>query len=136
MVTQRAKEMEYEARMNGDRGFCSIVAFGVLTNRSYAAAERYMRSKGRRKGRGLRRYEIKHIFRDFGMVLRRINTDVECPKAKTALTLGIEAKKIFPTSKLLVFYSGHVGAFVNGINHDWTSGRRNRIQEVYEVTFS
>lgn len=52
--------------------------------------------------------------------------------ARTVLTLGRQLRNKF-RRKFLVFTRGHVLAATNGVVHDWTAGRRHRIQKVYEV---
>jgi len=135
MATPRVQEMMFDATINGDTNMCGVIAYGVLSEQKYQQAYDRMKTYGRRKRKGTRTASVLHALRthhDYRTT--EISGDPRLEKAKTALTMGIVAKKHFPKSKLLVLYQmNHLGAFVNGINHDWTSGRKHHIARVWLV---
>ena len=139
--TLRTKPIIEDALCAGDDNICTVVAYALVTGCGYAEAAKTLRERaGRRKRRGIYGTQLRHEIRRAGYSLEpygvAFKTEAESKsfdKAKTALTLGQHLKKYGLKRTYLVHYSRHVGVFIDGVNHDWTSGRRNRPVEIYEV---
>ena len=141
---------------NNDTNFCSLMAYALITGNDYTQAEKILREDyGRRKRRGMWPQTLRQAIKDDGFTLTQLRGCAAWPndtlvdgqwvntsdtpirrafdKAKTALTMGVFLKKHMPQATVLVHYAHHVGVFINGINHDWTNGRRHRVLTAYLV---
>jgi len=160
MVTRRQRELESEMKDADDTNGCTVMAYALITGMKYTEAELILRERyGRVKRRGMHMHELREALRDAGFEIIPIAQTIldtkarhaassagiveraipsakrakDFKKVKTALTLGIWLKKWMPCSTVLVSYHAHTGVFINGINHDWTNGRRHRVLSIEEV---
>jgi len=156
MTTQTARTLAFAAEMEGDSRFCGVVAVAVAADLDYPTAAAEMRKAGRHKNEGSHGQSYLRALHNLGFKtekIRRYGDPVEVVTGedtvgpgspllggyvtagvRTPVTLKQALVKHKDNGTYLVLYSRHIACVKNTLFHDWTGGRRHRINEIWRVT--
>lgn len=146
------------SRKFGETNDCAVVAISIFLDVSYEEAWLALKNAGRKACSGTYKYQQVQAINDL-LAAKKINKklvkhDVEerfWKKEKSDFEMSIRSKypPRYNTKNLtikqiekfadawshidnaLIFISGHVAAFRDGIIHDWSAGRRNHIEQIW-----
>jgi len=139
MATTRSTELMNEMLIAGDKNGCGPIALALLTDTNlagsaYGRARAALAAQGRHTGKGTPMYMTRRAFRHRGFHLVDVTCDLRDLGAKTVQSLAWTLKKHDMMGKYLIRVRGHVCAAMGGIVHDWSSGTKKHLLEVYEVS--
>lgn len=130
------KTISEKLKAQGDKAFCVPLALSCVTDKDIdevnsilgsTRSKRIGRSVMRKKGRGVATID----YLDAGF-LKTLGVKAT-PILTTSKTVCTIQRELYSTKKYLICVKGHVLAMTGGEIHDWTEGKRNRVQEVYRV---
>ena len=125
------KALDAESKKVGERRDCTVKAWAVVSGQTYAAARQDLSDFGRRPCQAVHmRTLLSFLVRRHG--LRLVDETVKFRKlgGKTVAPIG----RMLPEQhKYLVFVRGHVLAISGGEVHDWTAGRKHRVNQVLRI---
>ena len=137
-MTDRFSKLSNETARMGETNDCSVKAVAVVTGLSYAEAHALCRQFGRRNRKGMFPIQYHAAIKSLGFTIEKLiagnangSTSHRLMKCKTIVTLGRNLPK---RGVFLVRVRGHVLAARAGKIHDWTEGRRHRIEAIYRVS--
>ena len=109
----------------GDRNYCVPVTIGLLLGVSPALVDAQLRARGARRPRSgvMVGKWTKYLQDDLHIPLHRLSA----PDVRTTIT----AERHLKSGRYLLKFRGHVAALIDGKVHDWTAGRRHKIQAIY-----
>lgn len=135
-----------QQRLNNEDNDCSVKALSIVTNKPYAEAHAALKAQGRKNKRGATVHQILRALRTLGFdVVNNVPEDLTDAAAveewlenspqhkynvKTATTATNLPKE---GRRFLCVTCNHIFAVTNGVVQDWTEGRRNRVNTVFEV---
>jgi len=112
----------------GENNDCTVKAVAIACQVPYEEAHEYLRSIGRKWGRGHRWQINGHGYAERLDKLGIEGEEIEV-KSKTVKTLARELTK----GNYMVKVKGHVLAIVDGKVEDWTAGRQHRVLKVMKI---
>lgn len=131
MPSQLFEQLQERSKARGERGDCTVKAWAVVADLSYDEAHADLAARGRRTGKGVHmRSLLGSLTRQRGLEL----TDVTMYWRKRGVKTVTSTKYLRPGSTYLVFVKGHVLAIKGGEVHDWTEGRKFRVNQIFEVS--
>lgn len=131
-----------QSAARGEHNDCTVKALAVACNVSYDDAHQALEANGRKHRDGAYFHTIRAAVEQLGYKLNVIDPagiiasypKPHCDKLKNVTTHHPDRfASVWPKGTFLLFPAGHVAAIVDGQNHDWTRGRANRVQSMYEV---
>ena len=111
-----------------DGNFCTVVGLAVACDLSFGKARAIAeRTVSRRKGRGLKFYEIERLYESMGKAL--------APMSNTfGATLGTVAKHAPTEGRYLFLTRSHCAVSREGILEDWSAeGSRHRVLRAFKI---
>jgi hypothetical protein len=127
----------------GETNDCAVKAIALATNTPYTIAHKALKDAGRKNRKGSYFTEQKAAMRKLGFDYRYISTADFIARypgrgatLKNVTTHHMDRyKKVWADGKTYLIYTrSHVGAVINGVNHDWTKGRSRRVRYILEVS--
>jgi len=131
MPSDLYKDLQSRTERWEETNDCTVKAWAVVANLSYEDAHDDLRSRGRRhrKGVNMRAMLISLL------IQRNLSAvDVTVKWRKKGVKTVTTAAKLDPKGTYLVFVKRHVLAVKGGQIHDWTAGRRHRVNQIYQIT--
>lgn len=116
MSNERWAEVKANSDRVGERNDCAVKAFALAFDMDYDNMRELFNACGR-KPRGKTSRSV------YDKVLRKINGSVTPQKLVGKSLKSLELPK---TGSFLVWVSGHVLAYIDGVILDWTNGRQHR----------
>lgn len=126
--TQEFIDIQAVSNSIGEKNDCGVVAVALVTGCGYNEAHRQLKLEGRRRHGCSKRWMYDAVLKRIGYEREDV-TDYWKRRAKTIISFG----RVVDRHSYMVHISGHVLAVTNGQVHDWTKGRRHRIQKVYKI---
>lgn len=140
--TEQFQILEAESDRLNERADCSVKAVAIVTGISYKEAHAAMKAVGRKDRQGTRNWQTHDALKALGFKTIEVDTDDFIAKypsphwdLKNVTTHHMDRfPKAWRDGKTYLFRCrDHIGAVVNGINHDHTKGRARRIFQIFEV---
>lgn len=113
-------------KRTNDAADCSIRAVVAVTGSDYDTVWHMFKANGRRTGQRTPRIITAKVVGKLGF-----KTEPWTVHGKTIKTVE---RELPPKGAFLISVVGHILAVVDGVTHDWTAGRRNRVKDVRRVT--
>ena len=123
-MSGRYQRLRETADGMGERKDCSVIATAIVLDKDYQEVRQEFLRQGRKPNRSTNFSITQLVLFRYGMQA----TNIPAP-AKTLVTLG----RLGMQGRYLVRVSRHIAAMVDSVIHDWTQGRRHRIQFFYVV---
>lgn len=115
----------------GESNDCSVVALSVVLDLPYADAHELMRWFGRIPGHGVSLGTIYMAIREWGAERVDVSARYRAAGVKTPIT----AARFMPKhGRYLLTTARHIIGYKDGVIHDWTDGRRHRIERIDLIT--
>jgi hypothetical protein len=111
----------------GERNDCTVKAVAISCDIPYKQAHALMDKQGRKPKQGAFSYQYLAAIEEAGLEA------VQLPLEGFGRTPITFVRTCDPSKSYIVRVSGHLFAVKKGKVEDWTEGRRNRIQNVWEV---
>ena len=130
MPSELYKELASRSERWEETNDCTVKAWAVVAGLSYEDAHDDLKSRGRRFRRGV------HMRSLLGTLLRMRNlgaVDVTVKWRKKGVKTVTTAANLDPKGSFLVFVRQHVLAVKGGEIHDWTEGRRHRVNQIFQI---
>lgn len=108
---------------------CTVMALAIATGEGYNMAHYAMEDCGRMRWRATSMNTMGQAAKALGYTMTKVLPRYYKDTAKTAIT----AERLGWKGSYLIEYDGHVAAMVDSNIHDWTSGRRHRILDIWLV---
>ena len=127
----------------GETNDCAVKAVATVTNSPYAVAHAALKAEGRQDRKGSYRWEQEKALAKLGFKTKRIMQSDFISRypgnhknLKSVTTHHMDRfNKVWADGKTYLIYTKrHVGAVINGVNHDWTKGSARRVVDILEVT--
>lgn len=116
-----------QARELKERNDCAVIATSIVTCQEYDDVHKLFVKHGRHPGGRTPVNVTLRVLKDLGRGLKDVT---KLYNSRTVTTLE---RELFGHEVLMVRVRGHVLAVRDGHVHDWTRGRRHRINQVLRV---
>lgn len=128
--TLTMNELAAESIARNETNDCSVRALAVVTGEDYEAAHSALQAEGRRHRKGVNMLQIVRAAKRLGYTMVRGNRrDYVCKTVRTA-----ERDRRLQRGAFMLEVRRHVAGMKDGNIVDWSDGRLNRIQRVWEIT--
>lgn len=120
-----------ESKRYGEKADCAVVALSIALKAPYSLIRDQLTYRGREPGKGTPQSMLESvIITEHQRVMINRTREFRAKGVKTVNNLrgALPKRGIF-----IVYTARHVLCARNGEVHDWTDGRRHRVQEVYEI---
>jgi len=104
---------------------CALIAISSATGIEYSLVNYVFEKYGRKHRNGSNRYAIDCVIHELGFV--DVDIDFE---SKTLLTIQRELPN---KGTFLIFSTGHVSCFKDGVLYDWCGNRKFRVHDVIKL---
>jgi hypothetical protein len=143
--TQKYNELYWSGVKMGDKNDCAVRAIAVVTGLSYAEAHAACAAVGRKPGRGMMDDQIVKCLNSLGFDVIEIDpmailahyppphNHMRSITSHQPERFKEVWKSLYGQSNLLLFKWGHVGAYSDGVVHDWMRGTRCRMRRILQV---
>lgn len=142
--TATYRDLDRQRRSINDKNDCAVKAVCLATGAPYIDVHTLMAKLGRKAQRGTRWHITTKALQHFGyeLVERCLLTNFiqrypspHCHVLRSVTTHHPERfRKVWADGRTYMLdCRSHVLTVINGVNHDWTKGRANRVRRVFEV---
>ena len=112
-----------------ERNDCTVTAVTIVTGKPYAEVHKAFTDAGRKPRKGVKRAITAKACKALGYEL--VTLDPTRYRARTGIT--VERDKAFKKGRYVIGMTRHLAACVDGTLHDWTSGSRKRVNDVFTL---
>lgn len=144
LASAKYASLSAETRRFKETNDCGVKAVAAATGASYSDVHARFAAKGRKRRSGVINYWIRNVLVDMGYGVGQVPTrdttrlmlEAMGKTGNKTLTVGQIDKhpEVWQDGRTyLIFTPGHVACVVDGVVHDWTRGRRNRIEAIWLV---
>ena len=131
-----------DAKSLGEYNDCTVKAIAITTGVDYKKVHDALKNVGRKDRKGATIWQMQRACLDLGFQMKSVSSKAIMNKYPTA---GQKLKNITTNhperfnkawkdgKNYILSCRSHVAAVVDGANHDWTLGRKYRVNIVYEV---
>jgi hypothetical protein len=126
-VTDRMTEVWNASSKQHENNDCTVKALAIATGLDYSVVHAAFTKAGRKNRKGCNRRITK-------IAAAALGFDMEPTvfSAKTAIT--VERDRRLQSGRYVIGMTRHLAAMVDGKLHDWSKGRRKRINNVWTLT--
>jgi len=131
-----------DSKSLGEDNDCTVKAIAITTGIPYKKVHETLKKGGRGDGKCATLSQMQNACLDLGFKMKNIPLETikeKYPaagrKLKSITTNHPELfNKAWKDGKNYILHCrGHVAAVIDGVNHDWTFGRKYRVNNIYEV---
>jgi hypothetical protein len=142
-ATDKFNELRHKATVHNESNDCAVKALAIVTDADYSLVRNLLALRGRKPRRGTNRYESWQVLEELGFTSVVVPTQqfidkYPSPHCKVLKNVTTHHPDRFPDvwrdgNTYLLYSRGHVGALVNGENHDWTRGSAKRVYMIRRI---
>lgn len=130
-----------DAKSLGENNDCTVKAIAITTGIPYKKVHAELKKVGRKDGKGATIWQMQNACEKLGFKMVAVpkkNFLEKYPKSTNLKNITTnhpeKFNKVWKDGKKYIFSTAkHVAAVIDGVNHDWTLGRKYRVKIVYEV---
>jgi len=137
-------DMRRESRaMWNENNDCVVMAIALACNIPYSAVHQALNAQGRKNGKGTWGYQWTKALKELGIeteIVKPSDFIKQYPKGHRDKLKNVTTHHMdrFPNvwkdgHNYLLHTRQHMGAVVDGVNHDWTKGRACRVDMIYRI---
>ena len=123
---EKFAKIETISEQMAENNDCAVKAVALACDVPYRVAHKALENQGRKKRNGTQVAAMLEAIEKLGFT-----TAPAAYNAKTAITL--ERDPLLTKGHYIALMKRHVATVVNGKVHDWTNGRRHRVELVWLV---
>lgn len=138
-MSELYKQLAEDGINKGDTNFCTVIATAVVFDKSYEDANDYLKLHAKRPHRSGPTWEnfekaIKKLAVARGYNYKRYTrSEIRTMAIGKTMTVGNCLRYLNPKKRYVIGVRGHALSYKDGKIQDWTSGRRHRINKIFEV---
>jgi hypothetical protein len=134
--------LQNEADSLGETNDCTVKAIAIVCDVSYKVAHAALKKAGRKNRKGAYVSDQRRAVKELGFEMVRVDRSFFIDRypgnhknLKSVTTHHMQRfwKVWCDGDTYLIYTSRHVGAVINGVNHDWTKGRAMRACNIYRI---
>lgn len=136
-MIEHTEELLLKKSFNKETNDCSVLAAAHLLNRSYDYAHTVMYLLAFRKhGQGVTRGTFLDAMGSCGLKIKKVsNKDPRIWGFLPCTPWVLETVRYGKKKSIILFYSGHVAAMINGVIYDWPENLHKNIDQMIEVEY-